>query len=319
MREKQLMRFGFAGLLVVAGFVSATSVTRGAVEPVSYYASASVETQGSPFNGITGMDAQRNPAISGGTLAPGGVTADFSSSADPKPGYHFDGTAHAAVDPSTTTPTLHASAAGAISLPAAEPGVPPTPIYAHAVSASADWTVYLTVTGPSPTIYMTPIFHLDGSLTGQSDASTLGFASLTVQKDFDVIQNLASFAVPVDGSTHNINTTVSATAIPVTSGVESRFAFGLTTTAQLIPSAGVTPPFSASANLDFSSTAYLVGLAFYADKNLTTPINNQVSIASSAPTEFKTLIVPEPSSLLLLWAGVGIALTIGAARPHRQN
>jgi len=275
-----------------------------AADNVRYAASASIEAQDPTFPTVAGGQFNNNPVVFGDPPAPGGVSATISGD-ETNPNGSFDAAANGAIDtavPAGAPPILRADAAGSIDLTTTG-----NLVFGHRVSGSASWGFDITVAGPGGTVYMVPIFNINGSLTG-SGSALRGGAAVTANVVGEGFNTLAEFPVPTDGSTDSINTASAALGVPLAGGATERIIFGLDVVLDLVPFAGVTTPYSASANGNFSSSAQLASLQFFADPALTDDISDQVTVTGDAAVDLQALVVPEPASVMVLGIGGAVAL-----------
>ena len=284
-------------MLVLAGCATVAA----AADNERYSATAAIEAQDPTFQSVLGGDYQNNPAAYGDPPAPGGISASYARSGSSADGT-FSGSAHGAVDPDGVppgaAPILRADATGSVDLTSVD-----KMIFGYRVSGSSAWEFDLAATGPGGTVYMSPIFNIDGTLTG-SGAALEGGAKLNVNVIGGSFMPLVSFPVPTDGSTTVINTATPALPIPLASGATEHIVFSLEVTLDLIGFAGATTPYSASATGNFSSSAQLVGLRFFADKAGTMDISRDVTVTGGGGANLQSLVVPEPVAGVLLVGGV---------------
>jgi len=271
---------------------------------------AAIEAQDSTFASVAGDDFDQNPAAFGDPPLPGGASASYGSTGSSADGT-FGGNASGIVDtavPAGSPPILRAEADGTLDLTSVGKN-----IFAYRVTGSAAWEFDITATGPGGSVYMVPIFNIDGTLTG-TGASIEGGAALSYNVIGESFGNLVDFPVPTDGSISIINTTTPAMGIPLATGSTEHIVFDLAVTLDLVPFAGIVTPYSASADGDFSSSAQLIGLQFFADPELTDDISGSVSVTGGGATNLQSLVVPEPTSMLLLAGGAAALLRRRTAR-----
>ncbi|MEQ9460955.1 MAG: hypothetical protein RIG82_08395 [Phycisphaeraceae bacterium] len=292
--NRYALMLGTAVLVTGSLIPTASATTR-------YSASAGLQSQGLPLN----LPAEtfrlvNNPVVFGDPPLPINTTATSSGTSDPAlDGSEVTWDASAAVNistgPAAAPPRLRASASSTLDI-ASDLGT----IFFTSVEASASWTFDITVAGPGPTVYMSPVFLIDGSLLGDGTAVT-GGASLSANLlgRGGGFFTLADYPLTTDGSTSIINETVASTALPIETGGPRTIIFNLMLSLAMVDFAGTSTPYDAAVSANFASTVTLQEIRFFADEERTTDISDQITITSDDTTDFNALI-PEPTTAAII-------------------